>query len=151
MCVCMLNHFSCVRLWVTPWTAAPQGPLSMGFSRQEYWRRLPCPSPGDLPNSGIKPTSLLSLALAGGFFTTSTTWEAPGANNFGSNYIWAKWRLQQSKSVIKMSWGNGRKWQPTSVIVPGKSFGQRSLVEYSPWDRKELDTTEQLHFHFLFQ
>ena len=48
-----------------------------GFSRQEYWNGLPCPPPGDLPSPGIEPTSLTSPALAGGFFTTSTTWEAP--------------------------------------------------------------------------
>ena len=42
-----------------------------------------------------------------------------------------------------------RKWQPTPVLLPGKSQGQRSLVGYSPWDRKESDTTEWLHFHFL--
>ena len=48
----------------------------MGFSRQEYWSGLPCPSPGDLPNSGIKPEPLASSALADGFFTTSATWEA---------------------------------------------------------------------------
>ena len=57
------------------WTAALQAPLSMGFSRQEYWSGLPCPPPGDLPDPGIKPTSLMSPALAGGFFITSTTWE----------------------------------------------------------------------------
>ena len=45
-----------------------------GFSRQGYWRRLPFPTPGNLPNLGIEPMSLMSLALAGGFFTTSTTW-----------------------------------------------------------------------------
>ena len=50
--------------------------LSMGFSKQEYWSGLPCPSPGDLPNPGIEPASLTSPALAGGFFTTSATWEA---------------------------------------------------------------------------
>ena len=49
---------------------ACQAPLSMRFSRQEYWSGLPCPLPGDLPNSGIEPTSLASPALAGGFFTT---------------------------------------------------------------------------------
>ena len=59
-----------------PWTAARQSPLSLEFSRQEYWNRLPRPPPGDLLNPGIKPTSLTSPALAGGFFTTSTTWEA---------------------------------------------------------------------------
>ena len=63
------------RLFVTPWTVANQAP-SMRFSRQEYWSELPFPSPEDLPDSGIKPMSLISLALAGGFFTTSTTWEA---------------------------------------------------------------------------
>ena len=49
----------------------------MGFSRQEYWSGLLCPPPGDLPDPGIKPTSLISRPLAGGFFTTSATWEAP--------------------------------------------------------------------------
>ena len=52
---------------------ARQAPLSMGFSRQEYWGRLPCPPPGDLPYPGIEPASLTSPALAGGFFTTSAT------------------------------------------------------------------------------
>ena len=55
-----------------------QTPLSMGFSRQEYWSRLPFPSAGDLPDSGIKPVSTTSTALAGRFFTTSSTWEAHG-------------------------------------------------------------------------
>ena len=58
------------------WTVARQLPLSKGFSRQEQWSGLPCPSPEDLPNPGIKPASLLSPALAGRFFTTSATWEA---------------------------------------------------------------------------
>ena len=48
----------------------------MGFSGQEYWSGLPCPPPGDLPGPGIKPASLTSTALAGEFFTTSSTWEA---------------------------------------------------------------------------
>ena len=61
----------------TPWAVTHQAPLSMGFSRQEYWRRLPFPSSGDLPNPGIKPESLTSPALAGLFFTTNTTWEVP--------------------------------------------------------------------------
>ena len=49
------KSLSCVRLFVTPWTVAYQGPLSIGFSRQEYWSGLPCPSPGDLPDPGIEP------------------------------------------------------------------------------------------------
>ena len=49
----------------------------MEFSRPEYWSGLPLPSAGDLPHPGIEPTSLMSPTLAGGFFTTSATWEAP--------------------------------------------------------------------------
>ena len=67
----MLSHFSHVQLHVTTWTVAYQAPLSMEFSRQEYWSELPCSPTGDLPDPGIKPASLLSLELAGGFFTTS--------------------------------------------------------------------------------
>ena len=58
------------------WTIACQAPLSMGFSRQEYWSGLPCPPPGDLPAPGIESMPLKPFALAGGFFTTST-WETP--------------------------------------------------------------------------
>ena len=66
----MISHFSRLKLLVTPGTVARQAPLSMGFSRQEYWSGLPCPPPGDLPNPGVEPVSLMSPALAGGFFTT---------------------------------------------------------------------------------
>ena len=59
-----------------PWTVAHQAPLSVGFSRQEYWSGLPCPPPRGLPDPGIQPRCLVPPALAGGFFTTSTTWEA---------------------------------------------------------------------------
>ena len=65
-----------VPLFATPWTAGCKTPLSMGFSRQEYWNGLPCPPPGGLPHPGIEPASLTSPARAGGVFTTSTTWEA---------------------------------------------------------------------------
>ena len=61
---------SSVQLSATPWTIAHQGPLSMEFSRQEYWSRLPFPPPGDLPDPGIEPASPLSPALAGRLFTT---------------------------------------------------------------------------------
>ena len=71
-----LSRFRHVQLFVTPWTIACQAPLSMGFSRQEHWSGFPCPPPGDLPDPGIKPSSLTSPALAGGFFTSSATWEA---------------------------------------------------------------------------
>ena len=71
MRACVLSCFSGVRLCATPWTVDCQALLSMGFSRQEYWRGLPDPPPpGDLPDPGIESTSLVFPALAGGFFTT---------------------------------------------------------------------------------
>ena len=70
----------------TLWTVACQASVSMGFSRLECWSGLPFPLPGDLPNLRIKPASLTSPALAGGFFTTSTTWEAPGFFNLLISY-----------------------------------------------------------------
>ena len=66
--MCVLSH---VQFFTTPWTVARQVPLSMEFSRQEYWSGLPFPSPGNLPDPGIEPKSLASPALAGGFFTTA--------------------------------------------------------------------------------
>ena len=63
-----------VQLFVTPWTAVFQALLSTGLSRQEYWNGLQFPPPGDLPDSWIKPMSLASPALMGGFFTTSATY-----------------------------------------------------------------------------
>ena len=69
MCVCV---FSLVKFFATPWTVPCQAPLSLGFSRQEYWIRLPFPSPGNLlDDAGMKP---VSPSLAGGFFTTSASW-----------------------------------------------------------------------------
>ena len=75
-CVCVLSVTSVVSNSATAWTVACQTLLFMAFSRKEYWSGLPCPSPGDLPDSGIETGSLMSSALAGGFFTTSTTREA---------------------------------------------------------------------------
>ena len=68
--MCMLSC-SVMSDSATPWTVAHQASLSVGFPRQEYWSGLPVPSPGDLPDSGIKPGS---PALAGGYFTA----ELPG-------------------------------------------------------------------------
>ena len=76
LCVCMLSH---VWLFATSWTPACQAPLSMKFSRQEYWSRLPLPIPGDRPDPGIKPVSLASPAVAGRFFSISATWEDQGS------------------------------------------------------------------------
>ena len=103
LCVCMLSHFSRVRLFATPWTIAHQPPLSMEFSRQEYWSGFPCPPPsGDLPNPQIEPACLMSPTLAGGFFITSAiqearvTWEAPNDH----------WRQKITMTSYSFSWNN---------------------------------------------
>ena len=71
--VCVRCH---VQPFVVPWTVAHQAPLSMGFSRQEYWSGLPSPPPGDCPDLGMGPASPASLPFAGRFINTSATWEA---------------------------------------------------------------------------
>ena len=77
MCIWLKNVsrcFSHVQLFATPWTAARQASLSIGFSRQEYWSGLPFPSPGALSDPGMEPTFLKSPALVGtAFFTTASS------------------------------------------------------------------------------
>ena len=72
---CLLSCFRRVWLFATLRIVARQAPLSMRFSRQEYWSGLPCPPSGDLCDPGTEPTSLMSPALASRFFTTSAIWE----------------------------------------------------------------------------
>ena len=74
----LAQSLSCVPLFTSPWTVAHQAPLSMGFSRQEYWSGLPFPPPGGLPDPGIEPGSPPAPALSGGSFTT----EPPGKTQF---------------------------------------------------------------------
>ena len=120
----MLSH---VWLFVTLCTVARQAPLAMGVSRQEYWSGLPCPLPGDLPNPGIKPTSLTSSALTGRFFTTSATWEAPDIRLVLFKILVAQMvknlpacgRPEVHPWVGKIPWR--REWQPTLVFLPGES------------------------------
>ena len=68
VCCCLVTKSS--PLFCDPWTVAHQAPLSMGFSRQEYWSGLPFPPPGDRPDTGIEPASPVAPVLAGGLFTT---------------------------------------------------------------------------------
>ena len=65
--MCVLSHFSLCSSLCTPWTIAHRAPLSIGFSRRENWSGLPPPPPGDIPDPGIKPVTLRSPALAGGY------------------------------------------------------------------------------------
>ena len=75
-CMPVVQSLSHLRLSANQWTIVRQAPLSMGLSRQQYWSGLPWLSTGDLPDPGIEPASLTSSALASGFLTPSTTWEA---------------------------------------------------------------------------
>ena len=79
---CMLSCSNHVQLFAIPWTVAHQAPLSMGFSRQEYWSGLRCPPPGDLPDPGIEPTSLMPPAWQGGSLPLVT----PGKPNDMSHF-----------------------------------------------------------------
>ena len=84
--VCVLSCLSRVRLLATLWTVARQAPLSMGFSRHEYWSRLPFPSPGDLPDPGIKPRVCCIFCLASRFYTA----EPPGQPSMTLSWVFVK-------------------------------------------------------------
>ena len=105
---------SCIRFFVTPWTIAHQAPLSMGCPRQKYWSGLPFPSPGDLPNPGIKP------ALAGGCFTT----ESPGKPSIWSHFITISPLNLENTNVILLDF-----W--FSVVSDMTAFVQVSFIPHS--------------------
>ena len=94
-----------------PWTITRQAPLSMGISRQEYWSGLPFPSPGDLPDPGIKPMSLASPALAGRLFITGAIWEAQSLEEQVKNELNSRncgsLRVTNSKSLDSLGGGGG--------------------------------------------
>ena len=81
---------------------AHQTPLFMEFSRQEYWNKLPFPPPGDPSNPGIEPTSPISPALAGRFFTTSTTWEAPTRHVNKSNVLMKEYIFKNQEKLAML-------------------------------------------------
>ena len=87
--MCAKSFWSCLTLCDSMDRSLPGSSLSMEFSRLEYWNGLPCSPPGDLPDPGIKPASLMSLALAGSFFTISTTWEAPSTCMYKFSLGWS--------------------------------------------------------------
>ena len=118
-----------ILLFMTPWTVAHQGPLPLGFPRQEYWNGL----------SFQKEIWSRILTFLWDFM------DFPGGSNGRSICLQCE-RPGFDPWVRKLPWR--RKWHPTPVLLPGKSHGQRSLVGYSPWGYKELDTTERLHFTF---
>ena len=141
----MLN---CIPLFATPWTVACQALESMGFSRQEYWNRLPFPSPVYLPDPGIKPASLMSPALAGGFFITSASWDTAGScspYSVKNNTYFTFWEGFPGSSDGKESACNGG--HPGSIPGLGRSLGEGNgnLLQYSclenPTDRGAWQAT----------
>ena len=111
--------FSCVQLSETLWIIAFQAPLSMGFFRQEYWSGPLCPPPGDLPDPGMEPNSLMSTALANRFFTISTIWGAHDniyetINSLSQSEI----NKPMNKELCSLSWDvetlAGRLWMGTN-------------------------------------
>ena len=96
---CILSCFSLVQLFVTPCTVACQVSLSIGSSGQEYWSRLPCFPPGNLPSPGIKP---MSPALSGRFFITNTTWEAHVFPTDTSYSAWSWLNSLSTPSLLKL-------------------------------------------------
>ena len=117
-CVCACYVVSFVSNSLTLWTVVWQASMSMGFCRQEYWSRLPCPLPGDLPDPRIKPKSLTSPALAGGLFTTHSTWKPKGLESAHRSQTtlervieswWSKELLSYEDLVILVE----RIWQET--------------------------------------
>ena len=149
-----------VRLLVTLWTVAHQAPLSMGISRQEQWAWVSRPLPGDLPSPGIEPTSLMSLALAGRFFTTSTTWEAPDNINACIKHAYMKAYLEKLKKEKKFSWSIyytnccTMKWQQLSQFCQRKESYREDLawshlesIWLLAFELKALCTSRQYSFH----
>ena len=117
----VLSCFSCDWLFGTPWTIAHQAPLSLGFSRQEYWSGLPFPPPEDLPDSGIEPRSLRSPALADEFNQVFPL--TSGRQLFSStpNPMGAKLSLPSIRAYGELP--TPPQWQ-TSFVYVRKRFGK---------------------------
>ena len=128
----VLSHFSSVGLFATLWAVACHAPLFMEFSRQEYWSRLPFPSPGDLPHPGIKLASLMSSVLAGKSFTTSATWECLSCKMSG----WMNHKLESrllgeisTSSDSKWCHPIGRKWRTKEPTDEGERGEWKNWLE----------------------
>ena len=154
--------------WKIPWTEEPGGLQSMGLIRVGHnwatslslftfmnWRRKWQPTPVFLTGESQGWGSLVACRLWGRTESdmTEATWQQQQQWEFP---WWLRWqniclqcRRPRFDPWVRKIPGR-RKWQPTPVLLPGKSHGLRSLVAYSPWGRKESDTTERLHCHFHF-
>ena len=139
MHACVLSHFSRVHLFATPWTIAHQAPLFMGFSRQEHWSGLSCPSPGNLPDPGIEPVSLTSPALSGDLFTTSAIWEAFNGYEFeqssgnsegqGSLACCSSWGLKESDTTERLDNNTNN----DSAIPLLHTYSEKTTIQKDKW------------------
>ena len=130
MCVCAPSSFSCILLFVTPWTVAWQAPLFMGFSRQEYWSAEPFPSPGDLPDPGIK---IQSPALQADFLPS----ESPGKpiTIYKCMYVYLKclyYFFHMSLGKLHTSWLWGTRDPSPSEFLSRRTLS-RSLLGPRAW------------------
>ena len=98
--MCALSH---VQFFATLWTVAHQAPLSREFPRQEYWSGLPFPSPGDLPDPGVEPVSLMSPALADESFTTEPLGKPCRPKNEVLIRAYFSWILLEIQKVFLLS------------------------------------------------
>ena len=148
---------------VTPWTVTCKAPLSVGFSRQEYWSGLPFTTPGDLPKPWIQPSSLVPLALAGRQIVCKS--------HQGRRQLFHKLTLYNNDILLYIYMGfpgsstgkesacnardlgsipglgrspGGGHGNPLQYPCLENPHGQRSLEGYSPWSHKELNVTEWL-------
>ena len=126
----VLSRFSCVQLFATLWSVACQAPPFMGFSRQEYCSGLLCPPLGDLPHPGAELSSLVSPALAGRFFTTSTIWES-----------WAISTLHKTPSQEGRQRLKSRQQSQANVLsYPRAVFQQKAAsLPFSPGQKSHKD------------
>ena len=161
-----VKFLSCVWLFAIPWTVAYQAPPSMEFSRQEYWSGLPFPSPGDLPDPGIKPRSpalqadALPSEVPGKYIiildmkrdsAILPTWLKRVENSVGSSDS-----KESACNVgdldsfpgLHRSPGGGH-GNPLQNSCLENSHGPRSLASYSPWGHKESNRTERLNRAYL--
>ena len=144
------------------WTVAHQAPLSMEFSRQEYWSALSCPPSGNLPDPGIEPIYLTSTALADRFFTISATWISPRKQKITYNWIpirltsrreWQKWwkekklqprLLYSCKDLIQIPRRNEKFYRQTKAkSIQHRQFSPSTSAKWTCLDKKQKRIIKQ--------
>ena len=145
MYACMLSCFHCVWFFVTLWTIACQAPLSMGFSQQGYWSGLTFPPPGDLPDSGIEPSSPC-LYFADGVFTAElpgkpTMLTLNGTSSLRGSILHITcempWMCSEPKSGMGVTW-----WWVVLVVARVKPHGSTSIATFH-WTQNRVDTEKK--------